>query len=200
MRHLRLFAVSFLLTLALSGCHRKPVRVTPPPQTQPPIVTTLPPIPPLRLPDVNLVNVKPTPPTPKSVAPTPAPKQTAQKHHRHFLHRHPAEKTSAEAKADQGNAAATPESASTGSVVLGQLSAGDAAANPKQKADTENLIQLTENRLNKLSTSQQARHKDDIVQVKLFLKQAQQALNMNDLVGAQTLANKAKILMDDLSK
>ncbi len=84
--------------------------------------------------------------------------------------------------------------------MLGQLSADDAAANPHENLQTQGLIQYTEDRLKKISSVQQAEHKDAIAQVTSFLAQAKQALGMNDVVGAQTLANKAKILLDELLK
>lgn len=206
MRYLRLLFVSFLLTFALAGCHRKPVRVAPPPQAQAPIVTTLPPIPPLRLPDVDLAKSQPTPPPPKPAAPAPkpAPKQTTRKHHYRFLHKRAPAKPESTANASETKGSEPYEqpastSGTTANPALGQLSADDAAS-PNQKDYTQRLIRWTQSRLKKLSSNQRARHKDDIVQIKSFLKQAEQAWNMNDLVGAQTLANKAKILMDELTK
>lgn len=88
----------------------------------------------------------------------------------------------------------------TGASVLGQLSADDAAVNPHENVQTERLIEYTEARLKKLSSAQQSRHKEAIAQVSSFLAQAKQAWGMNDIVGAQTLANKAKILLDELLK
>ncbi len=82
--------------------------------------------------------------------------------------------------------------------MLGKLSADDATANPHENAQTKRLIQHTEDRLKKIPSSQQATHKEAVAQVSSFLAQAKQAWAMNDLVGAQTLANKAKILLDEL--
>ena len=83
--------------------------------------------------------------------------------------------------------------------MLGQLSAADDAS-PSQNVQTKQLIEETESRLKQISAEQQSKHKEDIVQVTSFLTQAKQAWEMNDLVGAQTLANKAKILLDELLK
>lgn len=83
---------------------------------------------------------------------------------------------------------------------MGQLSAEDATATPADAAQTQRLINATQTKLQKLSTKQQKEHKDAVAQVASFLSQARQALSMNDVVGAQTLANKAKILVDELSK
>jgi enamine deaminase RidA (YjgF/YER057c/UK114 family) len=90
--------------------------------------------------------------------------------------------------------------ASSGSALVGQLSAADSGDNPNHTVQTERLIQSTETLLKKVSPQRQAQHKDDVAQVNSFLAQAKQALNMNDLVGAQTLANKAKIMVDELLK
>lgn len=209
MRHLRLFSVSFLLTIGIAGCHRRQVRVVPPPQVQAPIVATLPPMPPLTLPDVELAKATPAKPTAQPAAPVKTEKkQVARKRHRRSLHKPPLEKSESGAAGSAATNSAPTETAppsespatSPKTAVLGQLSADDAAAAPDQKEQTRRIIQRTENRLKRLSSAERATHKNDIAQVDSFLKQAEQAWSMNDLVGAQTLANKAKILMDDLSK
>ncbi|MGC1782840.1 MAG: hypothetical protein WA708_10000 [Acidobacteriaceae bacterium] len=209
MRYLRLFSVSFLLTIAIAGCHRRQVRVVPQPQAQAPIVATLPPMPPLTLQDVELAKAAPAKPAPPQVHPeTTQKKQVARKHHRRNMHKPEMERPeSGEAGSAATNSEPTGSAPSAGSpatvpktAVLGQLSADDAAAGPDQKEQTRRIIQHTENRLKKLSSAERTKHMNDIAQVDSFLKQAEQAWNMNDLVGAQTLANKAKILMDDLSK
>ena len=92
-----------------------------------------------------------------------------------------------------------PPPAST-TTLIGQLSADDSTATPTEAAQTKRLIDSTEVQLKKLSTQQQAAHKDAVAQVNSFLMQARQALSTNDVVGAQTLANKAKILIDELLK
>ena len=193
MRYLRLLSVSLLSTFVITGCHHKPVQVAPTRhEAQAPIVTTLPPVPPLAFPNVELPKPKPTPPVVHTEAPPPPKKKnTAKIHRRKRVHK--PETTRA---ANQPPPAAPP----TAAAVLGQLSADDATANPHQNEDTEHLIEITEKRLNKLPRVEQARHKDAIVQVKSFLSQAKQAWGMNDVVGATTLANKAKILLDEMLK
>lgn len=204
MRYLRLFSVLLLLSLAVTGCHRKQARTAPAPQAQAPIVTTLPPIPPLTFPDVQLGKPKPAAPvTPQPVAqPEPPKKPHTERVRRH----HPVHKTEPETETS-GVSAAKPTGADPGSVLpekspasmLGQLSAADDAS-PNQNVQTKQLIEETESRLKQVSAEQQTKHKEDIVQVTSFLTQAKQAWAMNDLVGAQTLANKAKILLDELLK
>jgi hypothetical protein len=171
MRYWRLFFASFLLMLSIAGCHRKPERALPPPQAQAPAITPLPPLPPLNLKPVILAQSQPAPPAPPPPVEPPPPKKRVAK----VRHRHTPAKGDAEGES-------TDTQASTAA------------------AQTKHLIDSTENEVKKLSLKQQADHKDAIAQVDSFLGQARQALSMNDVVGAQTLANKAKILVDELSK
>jgi len=205
MRYWRLFVVSFLLTLSIAGCHHKPERALPPPHAQAPAITPLPTLPPLMLAPVILAQSQPAPPTaPPPVVPPPPKKHAAKVRH----HRTPAkgetegESTEAQTPAASGTApaASAPAASAPGTAVIGQLSADDATATPSDAAQTKHLIDSTENELKKLSPKQQEEHKDSVAQVASFLAQARQAVSMNDVVGAQTLANKAKILVDELSK
>jgi hypothetical protein len=207
MRYLPVFSVSLLLMIAIAGCHRRQAHAVAPPQAQaPPIVSTLPPIPPRTLPDVEVAKAKPTAPAPHpAAAPKEPTKKVARKHPHHNVRKPEEEKPepSADTSSSTGAPAETTPAAVPAAVktpVLGQLSTDDTAADPDIKKQTHNLIEDTENRLKKLSSAVQAAHKNDIAQIESFLKQAEQAWSTNDVVGAQTLANKAKILMDDLSK
>ena len=196
MRYWRLFVVSFLLTLPIAGCHHKAVQALPPPQAQAPVVSPMPTMPPLVLAPVILAQSAPAPPTTPPPVEAPPPKKHALKvHHRHVPAKGETEGESTEARTSAGGTAPAPATA-----IIGQLSADDATATPSDAAQTKHLIDATENKLKKLSAKQQTDHKDSVAQVNSFLSQARQALNMNDVVGAQTLANKAKILVDELSK
>ena len=197
MRYLRLFSVLFLSTFVITGCHHKPPQAAPPLQAQAPIVTTLPPIPPLTFPDVQIAKPAPPPPVMQTVAATPPPK----KHPKHVHHYHAVHKADAEVASSEPSSAAPPAAApANGASVLGQLSADDATADPHLNVQTGHLIEQTEDRLKKISRPQRARHKEAIAQVQSFLSQAKQARAMNDVVGATTLVNKAKILLDELLK
>jgi len=207
MRYLRLISVFFLSIFAITGCHHRPERVLPPPQAQAPIVSTLPPVPPLTFPDVQLAKPKPATPAVEAVAP-PKPTITHTERVRHHRAVHKVEPDTA-APESPAPAAANPTHAEpptsavapvSGTSVLGQLSADDATANPNQNVQTQQLIQYTEDRLKKIPSAQQSKHKEAVAQVSSFLTQAKQAWAMNDVVGAQTLANKAKILLDELLK
>lgn len=197
MRYWRLLVVSFLLMLSIAGCHRKPERALPPPHAQAPTIIPAPTLP-IFIPEpVILAQAQPAPPaTPPPV--TPPPKKHAAKVHRH--HTPAKEETQGEASATQTSSGNAPAPSAPGTAVIGQLSADDATATPSDAAQTKQLIDATDDKLKKLSTKQQTEHKDSVAQVASFLSQARQALSMNDLVGAQTLANKAKILVDELSK
>ncbi len=206
MRHLRLLSVFLLSTFVITGCHHRTEQAAPPPQAQAPIVSTLPPVPPLTFPDVQLEKPKPAPPVLQAVVtPPPVKKHTGRIHHRRAVHKTESE-TAANEAPTAGSAATgttTPDAGTapaTGASVLGQLSADDATMNPHENVQTKHLIDRTEARLKRLSRTQRARHKEAIAQVESFLVQANQAWAMNDVVGATTLANKAKILMDELLK
>jgi ribosomal protein S20 len=62
------------------------------------------------------------------------------------------------------------------------------------------MIAANEKRLNALSAQILEEQKPQISQVKNFQRQAQEALTSGDVEGAKTLATKAKLLLDDLSK
>lgn len=201
MRYWRLSFVLFLLTFTISGCHRRPEPVLPPPQAQAPIISTLPPIPPLNLQTVQLATTEPQQPSPPPPAPTEPPKKQARVRHHRATHKPEGEPAATESRpSSPGTEASAPPADSAGSTLVGKLSADDSTTNPDQTVQTQHLIEYTEGLLKKLSPQQQAAHKDTVSQVGSFLAQAKQALSMNDLVGAQTLANKAKILLDELSK
>jgi hypothetical protein len=197
MRYWRLLVVSFLLTLSIAGCHRKPERALPPPHAQAPAIIPAPNLP-IFIPEpVIPTQALPAPPiAPPAVTPPPR-KHTSKVRHRRSPSK---EETQGESTEIQPAGGGTTARSAPGTAVIGQLSADDASATPADAAQTKHLIDATENKLKKLSTEEQAAHKDSVAQVVSFLSQARQALNMNDLVGAQTLANKAKILVEELSK
>jgi hypothetical protein len=83
---------------------------------------------------------------------------------------------------------------------IGQLTTGDSAMGEKAKRDTEDLIAGTEQGLNGIKRSLSTEEKVTAAQIRTFLKQAQQALDNGDSDGAHTLATKAKLLLDELTK
>lgn len=198
MKYLRLFYVSFLLGFAITGCHKKVEPVIPPPQAQIPIISTMPSLPAAQVSTVELA--KPAPPPPV-VAAAPAP-ETVKKRVPVHARRTPvkADASSAAPASSANTAAETAAAEGSTASPIGQLSAEDTNINPKQAEQTRRLIEATRKRVKHLSSVQQAARKQDIAAINAFLTQAKQALNSNDLVGAQTLAEKAKILMDELLK
>jgi len=62
------------------------------------------------------------------------------------------------------------------------------------------MIAANEKRLNALPIQVSDEQKAQISKVKNFQRQAQEALNSGDAEGAKTLATKAKLLLDDLTK
>lgn len=202
MKYLRLLYVSLLLSFAITGCNRRRAQVLPAPQPPPPIISTMPPLPPLTLRAVEVG--KPPPAAPAIPVETPAPAPQKKRHRR----RRPAHKSQA-APSSPAPANSSPENVDapgatpvpeSGASPIGQLSGEDTNSSPKQIEETRQLILDTEKRVKNLSNAQQQAHKDALAQVSSFLNQAKQALSMNDLTGAKTLANKANILVDELLK
>ena len=103
----------------------------------------------------------------------------------------------------QASAQATPPEA-PGTVAtpspIGQLTTGDSAMGEKAKRETADLIGSTDQGLNGIKRSLSTEEKVTAAQIRTFLKQAQQALDNGDTDGAHTLATKAKLLLDELTK
>jgi hypothetical protein len=97
---------------------------------------------------------------------------------------------------------APPQTPGTGGTAspIGQLTTGDSAMGEKAKRETADLIGGTEQGLNGIKRSLSTEEKVTAAQIRTFLKQAQQALDNGDTDGAHTLATKAKLLLDELTK
>jgi len=93
--------------------------------------------------------------------------------------------------ADHGTTAASP---------IGQLTTGDSAMGEKAKHETEDLINETLQGVNAIKRALSTEEKVTATQIHTFLKQAQQALDNGDTDGGNTLATKAKLLLDELTK
>ncbi len=106
----------------------------------------------------------------------------------------PSSQTSAQSTPPQ-----TPGAEATTSPI-GQLTTGDSAMGEKAKRETADLIGGTEQGLNGIKRSLSTEEKVTAAQIRTFLKQAQQALDNGDTDGAHTLATKAKLLLDELTK
>jgi len=93
---------------------------------------------------------------------------------------------------------ATPESPPDASTI-GELSSGG-VANSKTQQDASELIAASEKRLAALPPATVSQQQSQLRRVRYFLRQAKQALNTGDAEGAKTLATKARLLLDDLTK
>jgi hypothetical protein len=86
-----------------------------------------------------------------------------------------------------------------GVTAIGELSSGTAPTPETQQA-VKDLIAAIEKRITALPSATANQQRGQIRQVRLFLKQSQQALNSGDAEAAKNLATKAKLLMDDVEK
>jgi hypothetical protein len=83
---------------------------------------------------------------------------------------------------------------------IGQLTTGDSALGERTKHETADLIGGTQQGLSAIKRSLSTEEKVTAAQIRTFLKEAQQALDSGDTDGAHTLATKAKLLLDELTK
>jgi hypothetical protein len=198
-----------LVLLALStGCSHK--AASPPQQAQaPPLQTgkgTLPPPDttqqqekseaPLAspLPPPSAQSVPLPPPTPKKVRkkPKPVPSKSADT-------TQTAGATPAASGATAQVSTTTVSGGGSGSPI-GQLTTGDSALGERTKHETADLIGGTQQGLSGIKRSLSTDELVTASQIRTFLKQAQQALDSGDTDGAHTLATKAKLLLDELTK
>jgi hypothetical protein len=153
------------------------------------------------LPPPSAQNVPLPPPPPKKVRHTPKPPATKPADTAQTATSGGASQPSA--SGSQATAQATPPlapaTAGTPSPI-GQLTTGDSAMGEKAKRETADLIGGTEQGLNGIKRALSTEEKVTAAQIRTFLKQAQQALDNGDTDGAHTLATKAKLLLDELTK
>jgi hypothetical protein len=216
MKGANLCASLLLLALGTTGCSHK--AASPPQQAQaPPLQTgkgTLPPpdttqqqeksdtplASPLPPPSAQSVSLPP-PPTPKKVRKKPksAPSKSTDT-------TQTAGATSGSTAAPGGSTTAQVASPQTVSAPggsaspIGQLTTGDSALGERTKHETADLIGGTQQGLNGIRRSLSTEEQVTAAQIRTFLKQAQQALDSGDADGAHTLATKAKLLLDELTK
>src|ERR1700691_758756 len=153
------------------------------------------------LPPPSAQNVPLPPPTPKKVKhkpkpPAVKPADPAQTPAAAGASQSPATGSQASAQATPPPAPATVGTPSP----IGQLTTGDSAMGEKAKRETADLIGGTEQGLSGIKRSLSTEEKVTAAQIRTFLKQAQQALDNGDTDGAHTLATKAKLLLDELTK
>jgi hypothetical protein len=205
MKVANLCASLVLLALGTTGCSHK--AASPPQQAQaPPLQTgkaTLPP------PDTTQQQEKsetplasPLPPASAQSVPLPPPKpQKVRKKPKPASAKSDTTQTAAAAPAASGaTAQATPVSAAGSGSPIGQLTTGDSASGERTKHETADLIGGTQQGLNGIKRPLSTDELVTASQIRTFLKQAQQALDTGDTDGAHTLATKAKLLLDELTK
>jgi ElaB/YqjD/DUF883 family membrane-anchored ribosome-binding protein len=91
-----------------------------------------------------------------------------------------------------------PEVASNGTSALsaiGQLSTGDP---PDLRQQTDSLIESTEKTLNGMTRKLSDQEQKMAAQIREYLKQARDAITSGDMDGANKLAIKAKVVLDEL--
>ncbi len=221
MRAVRLCSMVTLLTICCTACSHKtssppqqaqapPLQtgkgtLTPPKATQQqeksdtPLASPLPPpsaqtvpLPPPPPPKKVRHKVKPTPPKPADTAQnsTGTPASSSQ----------PGSPSSGTQGSGQPAVAQqTAANVGTGSPI-GQLTTGDSALGERTKHETADLIGETQQGLSGIKRSLSPEEKVTATQIRNYLKLAQQALDNGDADGAHTLATKAKLLLDELTK
>lgn len=195
--------IAVLISLCmLAGCGHK-TQATPPPQAQAPIYppsvvaknAPAPQLPPVKAPEVT------------EGSPGVAEEQPPQKPHRTTRHKSkPAETPAAPATqtAKDTPAGATTQQAAAGEPPemspIGQLSSANEHSGTPARSEIQDLITTTENGLKGIKRSLNSDEQLTATQIRTFLSKAKQALDQDDLDGANTLATKAKVLLDELTK
>ena len=199
-----------LLLAILTGCAPKKIKSKAPSTSQAPTTTdqTGPMYPPPFLEKTEA----PPPPAPeqKQAEQTSVPEPPPQKKPSTKKKTASKSKPPAAKPADTGAAATTPQTSAPGqqaanagpAVVspIGQLSSGEGAAGSQKRHETSDLISSTEQGLNGIKRSLSSQEQETSTQIRAYLKQAKRALTVDDLDGATTLATKAKVLLEELTK
>jgi hypothetical protein len=170
----------WLLPLLLSGCFEHKAQQAQVEPLAPPIVDT-PPVKtqtPTDLPP-PVVNDPAQTAAPAQEEPQEQPEQPAK-------HKKPAAKPTEQASND-----------SAGVSAIGQLSTGDPSDLRQQ---TVNSLTATERGLREIGRKLNEQEEKTAIQIREFVKQAHQALTTGDVDGANTLAAKAKVLLEELTK
>jgi|GEM_PF-641262 len=187
-------AVVAAICVLLTGClHRVQVPPLPPSAKTPSVY--LPPPPESSLPPMgsqqappNLTDAKPA-----------AAQEVKPKRHAH-------RSASSTAAAADGPATPAPAPAPAATptappaATLGALSPGGAADGSKQQQEVLAKIAAVERRIAELPRAISDRQEKQIANVRLFLKEASDAIKGGDVEGAGILATKADLLLDDISR
>ncbi len=196
-------AVTAVLIVSLSGCGKK-TKTAPPPQAQAPV------LPPSKMVYVPNLPALP-PPSLWDVAVGTTPEENPEPVHPHKVARRKpsvaksapvTDPTTPTTPTADKPAPSTQTATGTDTAVspIGQLSSTGETTNSQGRQDIERLIVDTENGLTGIKRTLSGEEQLTSTQIRTFLGKARQALNDNDLDGAQTLATKAKVLLEELVK
>jgi hypothetical protein len=94
--------------------------------------------------------------------------------------------------------APTPSGDTTQPTAIGQITAGPTQDTSESRQEAAKLITSTERGVNSLKNLNGDQNKT-VARIRSFLDQAQRALHAGDIDGANTLATKAKTLLDELT-
>ena len=83
---------------------------------------------------------------------------------------------------------------------LGNLTTGNESTDHSGRQQTDTLLQSQHKRLAGISAATAALHAQQMEQARLFLRQADEAWQKQDVEGARTLATKAKLLLDEITQ
>ena len=178
---------ALLLPLLLSGCVHKQKTAQNQPPLAPPIEDVPPPKPnnaPTNLPPPVITVPAPTQPAATNTQPPPPAPKPKPKH------------KPKPAESEQQNTQMAANNPPPEVSAVGNLSTGEPADLRKQTDDT---ISQTERGLNGITRSLNDQEKKTSAQIREFLKQAKAALTTGDVDGAHTLAQKAKVLLGELT-
>lgn len=183
-----------LLVLLCTGCSLR--KSSPPPQAQaPPLQTGAGKLsPPKTTQQQESTSPLASPLPPPSAQSVPLPPPPPPKKVRHRV------KTPKPAETTQAASTAVPAPQPPTASPIGQLTTGDSAVGERTKHETADLIAATQQGLNGIKRALSSEEKVIAAQILTFLKQAQQALDTGDTDGGHTLATKAKLLLDELTK
>jgi hypothetical protein len=180
---LKLVQAALLLAILPCGCvHKQKAQIQPP--LAPPIEDTPPSKPdnaPINLPPPVVTVPEEKKPTVTEAPPSPPPPRPAPRHRK-----------------KQSEGTQTAENTPPPEVsAAGQLSTGDSSDQGQQ---TSNSLADTEHKLNTLGRKLNDQEQKTSAQIREFVKEARAALNTGDVEGAKTLAQKAKVLLGELTK
>src|SRR5580698_9630274 len=99
--------------------------------------------------------------------------------------------------AQQADTTPPPPAEATGVSAIGELTSGEPY---DVRRETEDSIAATERGINGLNRNLSGPEQKTAAQVREYIKQAREALGSGDVIGANTLAAKAKVLLGELSE